>query len=97
MTRDTSSRWRPRQQLPICWVATGALQFGSIGRDNLTVAATTRQMYVAGYDSRHFLTMATSPAVADLLGGDRRASVRLDRPRQPEGRRDHTPDVRGGL
>jgi hypothetical protein len=49
------------------WVATGALQFGSVGRDDLTVAATARQMYVAGYDSRHFLTMATSPAAAELV------------------------------
>ncbi len=48
------------------WTATGLLQFGSIGRDHLTVAQTARQMYIAGYDSRHFLTMASSPAAIEV-------------------------------
>lgn len=49
------------------WVATGLMQFGSVGPQDLTVAQTARQMYIGGYDSRHFLTMATSPAAAELF------------------------------
>jgi hypothetical protein len=49
------------------WAATGLLQFGSIGPQDLKVAEVARQMYVRGYDCRHFLTMATSPAAAELF------------------------------
>jgi hypothetical protein len=49
------------------WVVTGLLQFGSVGPQDLTLAETARQMYIRGYDCRHFLTMATSPAAAELF------------------------------
>jgi hypothetical protein len=49
------------------WTLLGAASFGSLTSDNLTVAQTARQMYLGGYDSRHFLTMATSPAAAEAI------------------------------
>ncbi len=52
---------------PPGWNLTGILQFGEVGPHGLTFAGTARQMYIAGYDSRHFLTMATSPAAAELV------------------------------
>ncbi len=49
------------------WTLTGLAQFGAVGPQRLTVAEVARQMYIGGYDSRHFLTMATSPAAAELF------------------------------
>jgi hypothetical protein len=49
------------------WNLAPLLQFGEIGTDHLTLAQTARQMYLNGYDSRHFLTMSLSPAAAELI------------------------------
>lgn len=48
------------------WGAGGLLQVGSLGEEGLTVGETTRRMYAAGYDFRHFLTQSISVAIVDL-------------------------------
>ncbi len=52
---------------PPGWAFTQALQFGSFGRDGKSVADLARFMYSKGYDSRHFMTMATSVAAAEVV------------------------------
>ena len=43
------------------------LQFGKFGTNERTVADLARFMYLKGYDSRHFLTMSTSVAAAEVV------------------------------
>jgi hypothetical protein len=43
------------------------LQVGSVGPNERTVADLARFMYLKGYDSRHFLTMSTSVAAAEVV------------------------------
>ena len=43
------------------------LQFGNFGTNERTVADLARFMYLKGYDSRHFLTMSTSVAAAEVV------------------------------
>lgn len=52
---------------PPGWTLTHALQFGSFGEKDRTVAELARFMYLKGFDSRHFLTMGTSVAAAELI------------------------------
>ena len=49
------------------WFLTQFLQFGSFGSKDRTVADLARFMYMKGYDTRHFLTMATSVAAAEVV------------------------------
>jgi hypothetical protein len=52
---------------PPGWTFTQTLQFDSIGEKHRTVADIARFMYLNGYDSRHFLTMSTSVAAAEII------------------------------
>lgn len=49
------------------WSALQVLQVGSFGKRDRTVAELARFMYLKGYDSRHFLTMSTSVAAAEIV------------------------------
>lgn len=49
------------------WSALQLLQMGSFGEKERTVAELARFMYLKGYDSRHFLTMSTSVAAAEIV------------------------------
>jgi hypothetical protein len=49
------------------WTLVNSAQFGELGTDDLSVADLSLRMYTKGYDSRHFLTMATSVAAAELV------------------------------
>ncbi len=49
------------------WSLTQLLQFGSFGERDRTLAEIARFMYLKGYDLRHFLTMSTSTAAAEIL------------------------------
>lgn len=48
------------------WTALGGIQLGALGEHRDTVGQVARKMYLAGYDSRHFLTQTTSVAAIDL-------------------------------
>jgi hypothetical protein len=52
---------------PPGWALTQAFQVGKFGKRNRTVAELARFMYLKGYDSRHFLTMSTSVAAAEVV------------------------------
>jgi hypothetical protein len=49
------------------WTMLNSLQFGSFGAGDDTIADRALKMYTQGYDSRHFLTMSTSVAAAELV------------------------------
>lgn len=49
------------------WTMLNGLQFGSFGTGDDTIAERALKMYTQGYDSRHFLTMSTSVAAAELV------------------------------
>lgn len=49
------------------WSLLQLMQFGSFGEKERTVADLARFMYLKGYDSRHFLTMGTSVAAAEVV------------------------------
>lgn len=49
------------------WTALCAMPVGKIGPGDATVGEVARTMYLRGYDSWHFLTMATAPATAELV------------------------------
>lgn len=49
------------------WTMLNGLQFGSFGTGDDTIADRALKMYTQGYDSRHFLTMSTSVAAAELV------------------------------
>ena len=49
------------------WSLLQFLQVGSFGEKERTVADLARFMYLSGYDSRHFLTMATSVSAAEVV------------------------------
>ncbi|WP_346914267.1 hypothetical protein [Clostridium sp.] len=42
-------------------------QFGSIGKEELTIAEVARGMYAEGYDFIHFLSMSVSPMLIEVL------------------------------
>lgn len=44
-----------------------ALNFGSLGEKDRTIAEVARFMYTQGYDFRHFLAMGITPAVVELV------------------------------
>jgi hypothetical protein len=48
------------------WTAFGLADFGSFSSDNLTVAQVAKNMYLKGYDLRHFITQTLSVAAAEL-------------------------------
>ncbi len=52
---------------PPGWSVLQAFQIGSFGKKERTVAELARWMYLNGYDSRHFLTMSTSVAAAEVI------------------------------
>ena len=52
---------------PPGWNLAPLLQFGRLGPHDQSVSDTARDMYRHGYDSRHFLTMATAPAAGELV------------------------------
>ena len=55
-----------RMGLPLPgWTALTAIPWGEIGTDGRTVAGLARWMYLRGYGSWHFLTMATVPAAIE--------------------------------
>jgi hypothetical protein len=49
------------------WTLVNSLQFGSFDTDGVTAAAESVRMYSKGYDCRHFLTMSTSVAAAEIV------------------------------
>lgn len=49
------------------WSLLQTLQVGSFGDKQRTIAELARFMYLKGYHSRHFLTMSTSVAAAELV------------------------------
>lgn len=49
------------------WSLTKVLQFGSFGSKDRMAAELARFMYLNGYDTRHFLTMSTSVAAAEIV------------------------------
>jgi len=49
------------------WSLTHMLQFGEFGAKGRNISEVARFMYLEGYDSRHFLTMATSVASAEIV------------------------------
>lgn len=49
------------------WSVTHMLQFGEFGTKGRNLSEVARFMYLEGYDSRHFLTMATSVAAAEIV------------------------------
>ena len=49
------------------WTLVNSAQVGELGSDDQSVADLSLRMYTRGYDSRHFLTMATSVAAAELV------------------------------
>lgn len=49
------------------WGLTQLLQVGSFGAKERTLAELARFMYLKGFDSRHFLTMGTSVAAAEIV------------------------------
>jgi hypothetical protein len=49
------------------WSLLQLFQVGSFGEKERTVADLARFMYLKGYDSRHFLTMSTSVAAAEVV------------------------------
>ena len=49
------------------WTLVNSAQFGELGSGDQSVADLSLRMYTKGYDSRHFLTMATSVAAAELV------------------------------
>jgi len=49
------------------WTMLNSLQFEPAGAGGATIAARALKMYEDGYDSRHFLTMSTSVAAAELV------------------------------
>ena len=49
------------------WCTLQALQFGSFGDKERTIAELSQYMYLQGYDLRHLLTMSFVPAVISLL------------------------------
>jgi len=52
---------------PPGWSLLQLFQVGSFGEKQRTVAELARYMYLNGYDSRHFLTMSTSVAAAEVV------------------------------
>ncbi len=52
---------------PPGWSLLQLLQTGSFGEKERTIADLARYMYLNGYDSRHFLTMSTSVAAAEIV------------------------------
>ncbi len=52
---------------PPGWSVLQLLQVGNLGEKERTVADLARDMYLRGYDSRHFLTMSTSCAAAEIV------------------------------
>ncbi len=52
---------------PPGWSLLQLFQVGSFGQKEHTVAELARNMYLKGYDSRHFLTMGTSVAAAEVI------------------------------
>jgi hypothetical protein len=57
-----------RMGLPVPgWSLLMSLPFGQLGPNDQTVAELARQMYLRGYDTWHFLTMATSVAAVHLV------------------------------
>lgn len=49
------------------WSMTHMLQLGEFGQKGRSLSEVARYMYLEGYDSRHFLTMATSVASAEIV------------------------------
>jgi hypothetical protein len=49
------------------WTLLNTLPYGSLGPDGDTISKRAVRMYTRGYDSRHFLTMSTSVASAELV------------------------------
>lgn len=52
---------------PPGWSLLQLFRIGSFGEKQRTVADLARYMYLHGYDSRHFLTMSTSVAAAEVV------------------------------